>query len=330
MHLQLRNFVYFLFLMTYSALHSQQNYKEYHSLINKAQIASGDSSIIYYEKAIKTATPFAEHLKSLSFRYYEKGDTAKAKKTFLQAIENGYQFENDDNFKDHPFAIEYKSGFIDINSTTPYGSFAASLLKKEAPKMRASRKAYLKQANTVDNLTYEVLLQNENFFQEMRSLFWDNKVKDTIALKNISTYGSTPNSYLMLDLLKKDKFPQRRKCARFNNKTISMILNHGVACFLNKEDAHEFVEMLWKLVEKGDLTPLEYACAYDHYIACYIDSSKSQFGTPMVLVDQNMTYVDVLKPDEVNDLRKKHWLNSLEIYSEEYGISLPKNYTSRQ
>ncbi|HSD14687.1 MAG TPA: hypothetical protein VLB74_08570 [Flavobacterium sp.] len=306
--------------------YSQNNYDSYHSFIRQSSRMNSDSVIIYLEKAIKENEPFSEDLKFLSYQYFKKGNYKEAKKAFYEAIRYGYQFESDQTHQGG-FTIEYDLSFINIVDKSNYGVFLNDLYKKKQKKMRRLRNNYLKEVNKNDNDIFENILQNEKYFQELRFLFFDNKVKDSLGLNYIAKYGATPNSYYMLELLKKGIFPKRRKCARFNGQTITMLLNHAIACFLNKEDALEFVGLLWPLVEKGELTPNEYASAYDHYVHHFIDENKGMFGTMGIIDDQgNFILEDLLFPSEVNNIRKKYWSSSIEEFCRERNWKLPKNY----
>lgn len=310
-----------------SVLYSQTDYKLYHTYIIKADYSvSNDSAIYYYKKAFKVAQPFEENLRTLCYRYFVNGDINNAKKYFFEAVKAGYQLEKDPGSDANDFYIDYDQSYINLDSTTKYGLFLKSLYNKNIKKLKELRKEYLKQIDVYQDRIYETALQNENYFQLTRTYSYDNKVSDTV-FKNISKYAAIPNSYYMLALLKTGKFPERRKCIRYNSQSITMLLNHGVSGFLEKEDAFEFIELLWKQVETGNLTPHEYAAAYDHYVLCYIDKCKTVFGTTSY-TDKNykLTLVDLLYPKEVNALRKQHWLPTIEMFAKNFQFNLPTNY----
>jgi hypothetical protein len=324
---RINNAVLIIILFITSVLYSQTDYKLYHTYITKADYAvSNDSAIYYYKKAFKAAQPFEENLRTLCYRYFVNGDINNAKKYFFEAVKAGYQLEKDPDCDVNDFYIDYNQTYINLDSTTKYGLFTKSIYTGYTKKLKELRKDYLKQIDISQDKIYETALQNENYFQLTRSYSYDNKVSDTV-FKNISKYAATPNSYYMLGLLKIGKFPERRKCSRFNSQTITMLLNHGVSGFLKKEDASEFIDLLWKQVEKGNLTPHEYASAYDHYVHWFIDKSKTVFGTKSYSDENNkLTLVDLLYPKEVNTLRKQHWLPTIEMFAKIYQFNLPKNY----
>ncbi|UOK43464.1 MULTISPECIES: hypothetical protein [Flavobacterium] len=306
--------------------YSQSNYKEYHSLSIKSQKTTKDSAIFYLEKAVKIAIPFPDELRNLSYYYFQSGNDVKAKEAFFKSIRFGYQFESDNN-KQQRFAVEYDLGYMSLENKSNYGVFLNGLYKKKLNKMRRLRQRYLKELDKNDNVLFENILHNEKYFQELRFLFFDNKVKDSLAFNYIGKYGSTPNSYYMLELLKKGVFPKRRKCRRFNGQTITILLNHAIAGFLKKEDALQFVQMLWPLVEIGELTPDEYASAYDHYVQYFIDANKSLFGTKMYTdIDGKLTLMELINPNDVNQIRKEYWIVDIELFCKNFNIKLPKNY----
>nr|WP_042286976.1 hypothetical protein [Nonlabens ulvanivorans] len=102
-------------------------------------------------------------------------------------------------------------------------------------KARKARKKFLKQIDPIQNEIYEVMLQNEYDFQEVRLNILPKKDIPEADRKAASKYLNTGNSYLMLQLLKDGKFPKRNRCARFNDQTITILLNHAIAAFVNKK-----------------------------------------------------------------------------------------------
>src|SRR5690554_3072391 len=324
-------YIFLLFFFNYAS--SQKgNYKEYHYLINKSKDSQVDSVFYFNETAFQSAEPFPDDLLRLGFGYYKKGDLKNAKKVFLKAIKCGYQAEPDGDYYNSSFMIEYDLNYIS-NHKFDFGQYLNKMYRENKKKVIKLRKKHLEKTNNnPDNKIFESLLHNEKYFQDLRFLFFNNKIEDTIALKNIFRYGSTPNSYYALDLLKKNNFPRRLNCTRWNSQSITILLNHIVFGFLNKQDAEEFVSLLWKLVERGDLTPYEYAKTYDHYINVFVDENKNMFGTVFTLDEQNnnkLIIEDLINPIEVNIIRRKYWLIDIETSCKNTGASLPKNYVEK-
>lgn len=321
--------VLIIFISTLSV--AQENYESYYKLLNEASlIKDTDLKIEKYQEAFKTATPLMKEYKSLAFYQFKNNDLKKAEYYFLKAVESGYQFEIDKDFKTTPLKITYNSGFFEKheNSNGIYSDFMTSMKSRILKKARKARKKFLKQIDPIQNEIYEVMLQNEYDFQEVRLNILPKKDIPEADRKAASKYLNTGNSYLMLQLLKYGKFPKRNRCTRFNDQTITILLNHAIAAFANKKDAEEFINLLWYEVETGNITPYDYAKAYDHYVSWYVDSEKSNFGTPLTLNAENeMICVDVLYPKKLNELRKKHWLSSIEQFCEGAGFLLPGNYT---
>lgn len=130
--------------------------------------------------------------------------------------------------------------------------------------------------------------------------------------------------------MKDNQFPHRNNCRRFNGQTINILLNHAIASFTNKEDAKEFIDLLWKQVENGNITTKDFANAIDHYTQWYVNSNYTLLGTTTISNDFKIFQCkDVLFPDELNALRKKYWLEPIEIYCESTGFLLPKNYIKK-
>ncbi|MFD2602564.1 hypothetical protein [Flavobacterium suzhouense] len=318
----------FTLCLSYFANAQKNDYKAYSHYLILSDITSNlDSSIFYIEKAINVAEPFAEDFRQLSFLYFKKGNVKKAKKAFFSAVNAGYQLEKDDKFNDKAFKLDYDSSYLNTADKTKFGMFVQDLWNSRKKAIRKLRDNYLKRNLKTDDEIFEAMLQNENYFQSLRFMFYDNKVNDSVAFPYIAKYGPSPNSYYMLDLLKSDLFPHRRNCARFNGLTITMLLNHGVSGFLNKQDAEEFITILWNLVIRGDLKPREYAAAYDQYVQFFIQPDKNMLGTTRYRDEEgNSRIMDLIDPGHVNEIRKKYWLDSIQNYCEQYNVKLPKNY----
>lgn len=310
-----------LFFFFNSSLHAQKKYFEYYLLTNESiKTLDKDSSLFFLEKAIESNIAFPDDLMNLSLKLYNKKHYTKAKKAFLNAVSLGYEIEKDTVFNNIPYRIDYQSSSINSNLK----EYMNNNFKKEIEKTRTD---FLKNASSEDNQIFEAFLHNEKYFQDLRFLFYDNKVNDTIAFNYIGKYGATPSSYFMLEILKKNKFPDRRKCVRFNGQTITLLLNHAIAGFLNKEDALDFVTLLWPLVENGKITPREYAMAYDHYYQWYVSEGKNYFGTTFYLNDDNkLSIMSLTNPKNVDAIRKKHYLNDLKTECRNYNVALPENY----
>ena len=143
-------------------------------------------------------------------------------------------------------------------------------------------------------------------------------------------YLNIGNSYYMLELLQKDEFPNRYKCRRFNDQSIGILINHAIAGFANKEDAKLFMDLLWKQVENGNLSADYYSKAMDHYISWYENHEKSLLGTTVFSEDfKTFQLNDVIDPEQLNELRAKYWLGTIEQYCISTGFLLPKNYVSK-
>lgn len=324
-----------LSLLLLNGVYGQQNnYESYHNLLNLAKSFSNNDSIVhYYHKAFSMAQPFSKDLKSLSFIYFKSNELRKADKYLIKSICNGYQFEEDELSKDNPFSSNYNMGFIKKykESKSTYANFINAMTKRNYRKMKRARKKYLTKIDNKENTIFETLLQNEYYFQYSRlNLFPTFNLKEN-DLEILSKYVGSGNSYLMLNLLENDKFPNRRNCARFNDQSITLLLNHAIAGFANKEDAEKFIKLLWKEVENGNLTPYDYAKAYDHYVGWYIDNFKTYFGTTTMSKEgyDNFVCMDVLYPKKLNEIRKKHWLIPIEEFIEKTGFHLPLNYNSQ-
>lgn len=325
-------FYFVIICLFHFKLNAQNNdYKTYHKTINKAKSFKNlDSTIFYFIKAFKVARPFPRDLKSLAFTYYKKGDLNNSDKYFIKSIDSGYQFEDDENFKNLPYKVNYQNGFL-FNyekSKSPYASFIKTMATRNEKEMKKSRENFLKNIDVIQDETYEVLLQNEYYFQQVRLNILPKKGIEESEYNTIAKYLGSGNSYLMLDLLKNNKFPSRGLVSRFNNQSISMLLNHAVAGFINKDDAKEFIDFLWLEVEKGNLTPSEYAKTYDHYVSWYVDNESTYYGTTLYMPEgyDNMVYMNVLFPEKLNKLRNDIWLISIEEEASKTGFHLPLNY----
>ncbi len=321
------------FLIFFISSIKAQNYKEYHELVDKNTLTKDNDSIVFYlEKAISSVKkPFPKQLLSLGFQYYEKGNDKKAYNTFLRAIENGYQFESD--MKKLVYYIEYNSNFIETykEGKFPFFNYMNEMYSKNIKKIKKYRQKFLKKINKKQNETYEVFLQNEYYFQIIRlNILPERGVgRDTLGI--VSKYLPSGNSYAMLKLLKQDNFPKRYNCARFNDHTITILLNHAISGFANKNDAEEFINLLWREVERGNITPYDYAKAYDHYVVWYVDDNRTYFGTTLTSIEgvEELVCKDVIYPEKLNEIRKKYWLINIESFTEKYGYKLPLNYSNK-
>lgn len=317
--------------LTYSV--NAQNFKEYHELVNRSNLTIDNDSIIYYlEKAITTVNrPFPKEFLLLGFQYYKKGDIKNAHNAFIDAIDNGYQFESD--LKRISYYTKYDSQFIDAykKQDYPYFKFMVDMFNKNIKKAKKHRKLFLENVDKEQDELFEVLLQNEYYFQTVRLkiLPTHGVADDTLSI--VSKYLPSGNSYAMLELLKQDKFPKRHSCTRYSDKAINILLNHAISGFVKKSDAEEFVDLLWKEVVIGNITPYDFAKAYDHYIAWYVDNEKTYFGTTLMSVEgiEGLVFMDVLYPEKLNEIRSKFWLYSIESAAESAGFRLPLNYSSQ-
>lgn len=314
--------LYFLLLLFINLLFSQNEYHYYNKFINKARVEKNKDTIsFYYNKAFSTAEPFEEDLLNFSKTLFYTEDYKKAKFYLLKALKIGNSLFN--NQLDTIFTINYlKENKIDIK----YKNFVDNIINKNKLKIIKQRNRYISN-NLYDDCVFEKILQNEKYFQDLRFIFFERKVQDSIAFEKISKYGYTPNSYFILNLLRNKKFPQRRFCKRFNEQVISIILNHSITGFLNEKDVLEYLSLLWLEVEKGNLTSYTYMKTYDHYFQIFIDSSKCYFGTVLIQDDDNkLKILDVFEPSNLNNRREKHWGDTIENLWKNYKVKLPDNY----
>lgn len=324
-------FCYFFFLLISFNIHSQNNYKEYHLNLIKSRNSENIDSIIYYQlNAIKAAKPFPKDLISIAFNYYKKNNIKKASHYFCLAFKYGYQIEPDVDFENLPYKGEYDFGFIhkyeSIN--TPYAQFMNLMYSKNKRKIKKARKEFIKKNSKIDDSKYEVLLQNEYNFQKIRlSILPKIQLADS-TVNILHKYLNIGNSYYFLNLLKKNEFPDRLKCRRFNEQNINILLNHAISSFSNKDDAKLFIDLLWEQVEIGNISPSDYAKAIDQYTQWYENSDFTLLGTTTISTDDFKTFQckDVLYPDKLNELRKQFWLESIETYCKYTKFILPKNY----
>lgn len=320
------------FFVTHLIAAAQTDYKAYHANINKADTFEETDSILkYHLLAIKQAKPLPSDSKSIAFYYFRKNNIKKAQLYFLEAIKNGYQIEPDEDFKDLPFKTEYNFGFINEyqKSDTPYAKFINAMYVKNKNKIRKLRKKFIRNIDKIQDSNYEVLLQNELNFQKIRIEILPTKQVSDSVMRTLFKYLNIGNSYYMLELLKKDEFPSRYKCRRFNDQSFGMLVNHAIAGFADKEDAKLFIDLLWRQVERGNMSPYDFAKALDHYTSWYENNEKSQLGTSIISEDfKTFQCIDVINPEELNELRAKYWLVSIEDFCESTGYLLPKNYKS--
>ncbi len=322
-----------LFLSLRMNSYSQENYKQYFAELIKSQNFTDADSILKYQlKAFSYAKPFPNDLLGTAFWFYKKGNISKANYFFCQAFENGYQIEPDKDYSNLPYKIEYNQGFIDMfkNKKNSYSDFMNFMYSRNKNKIKRLRKKFINKINEIEDAKYEFLLQNEYDFQQIRiNILPKKQLPDTIV-NIVHKYANIGNGQYMLDLLKNNQFPNRYKCRRFNGQTINILLNHAIASFANKEDAKTFIDLLWKQVENGNLTAKDYANAIDHYTHWYVNSNYTLLGTTTISNDfKTFQCKDVLYPNELNVLRNKYWLETIEIFCERAGFLLPKNYTNK-
>lgn len=327
-------FLILFFLLVTSNSNSQSNYKLYYENLNKAKNFEELDSIIFYQvKATSYAEPLPKDALNLAFNFYKKNNLRKSNDYFCLAFEYGYQIETDLDYKNIPYSIDYDFGFIEKykNLNNPYSTFINEMYNKNYKKIKKLRKKFIQKIDKLENYKYEVLLQNEYDFQTVRlGILPKKNISDSIQ-NILNKYLNTGNSYLMLDLLKNNKFPKRTNCRRFNEQTISMLLNHAISAFATKDDAKEFIELLWVQVENGNISPYEYAKAIDHYTSWYENSEYSLLGTSTMASSDFKTFqcISVLYPEKLNELRNKYWLETIEIFCLKTGFKLPQNYTNK-
>lgn len=325
-----RFFVILFFLCSHFVI-GQSNYKLYYQAFLKANSVESKDSVLYYKlKAITFADAFPKDLLNISFEYYKNENLKLADKYFIKAILNGYQIEPDSDFINIPYKTNYDFGFIEKfkNSKSIYGEFMNTMYNRNKKKIEKARLNFLNSIDLVEDSKFEYLLQNEFDFQKVRlEILPQKNISDSIYVV-LNKYMNTGNSYVMLEMLKNNSFPNRKKCRRFNDQTIALLLNHAIAAFVDKEDAKEFVDLLWEQVEKGNITTYDYAKALDHYTSWYEKNNTSLLGTTTIASSDFKTFqcLDVLYPEKLNELRKKYWLNTIEEFCKSTGFLLPSNY----
>lgn len=328
---KIKQLCFIILLLTFSfKIKAQSDYKTYYVNINKSNTFKQTDSILKYRlNTQKFAKPLPHDILTIAFYYFEKNNMPKAKTYFLEAFKNGYQIETDEAFKDLPFKTEYDFSFVSKyeNSNTSYANFMKTMFAQNRIEIRKLRKEFIRNIDRIEDSKYEVLLQNELNFQKVRFEILPSKQLSDSTLTILYKYLNIGNSYYMLELLEKDEFPSRYKCRRFNDQSIAMLINHAIAGFANKEDAKIFMDLLWKQVENGNLSADYYSKAIDHYTSWYEDHKKSLLGTSTVSEDfKTFQCIDVINPEELNELRAKYWLGTIEQYCKSTGILLPKNY----
>lgn len=326
-----QKFFLLLFILTFSCdIVAQTDYKNYYININKSNTFTDVDSILKYKlNALQFAKPLPDELLSIGFHYYGKKNIGKASYYFHEAFKRGYQIEPDEAFKDLPYRTEYKFGFISeyVNSATPFATFMNAMFTINKNKIRKLRKDFITNVDKIEDSKYEVLLQNELNFQKIRIEILPNKQIPDSIMPILFKYLNIGNSYYMLELLQNNTFPSRYKCRRFNGQSFYMLVNHAIAGFANEEDAKLFIDLLWKQVENGNMSTDDYSKAVDHYTSWYVNPEKSLLGTSMKSEDfKTFQLNDVINPDQLNELRAKYWLGTIEQYSQSTGFLLPKNY----
>ena len=305
----------------------QNDYKLYGELINRGNNSKNlDSICFFYKNAFGVAEPYEEDYIKMSLFCFNRKNLKESKFYILKSLEIGNILKKD--LLDTLFVINYKES---VKENLKFKKFTDSIVNKFTFKINKLRRKYLKKQQTPNSTShndiFEKLLQNEKYFQDLRFLFYDNKCQDSIAYNKISKYGYVPNSYLILNLLKQNKFPKRRFCYRFNEQTILMLLNHAITGFLNKKDVSQFLTLLWCEVETGNLSNYTYMCIYDHSYQCFINENKTFFGT-VIQIDENNNkkIMDVFDPKNLNLRRFEFWGDRIECFSKLYNLDLPNNY----
>jgi hypothetical protein len=311
-------FIFYIFLLKFH-LFSQNNYKKYHETLNKIyshDSICNDSIIYFYERAFEYANPFSEDVYDLAYYYYVDDDIVKSEQSLEKSILLGFQMKKDykDNDSLYP---EINYGHYSFNnelndSLDGYYNFELNFIKNRYDSLR---NIFL---HSVKNDYYfEVLLNNELYSQLIRL----NRDHSFFTRQILNDEVFKPNARLMYELLLKDKLPLRRMSKRFNSYSITMLLNHCIAGMESRRKAEVFMDMLWGKVVLGELTPIEYASAYDHFVHHFVHSRKSYFGTNL----KNGRVRKLLYPNKINELRKDCWLITIEDYTRYYGLRLPKN-----
>jgi hypothetical protein len=320
------NYIYiFLYFFSFSFSYSQ--YQNYYSEILKSNLTKNNDSIpIYNKKAIKKNIPFTDDLIRLSFYFYNLKEYKEASNYFLKAVKQGYNIIKEDN--SHLHIVNYEMGYLDFNkeNRNKWEEFLFAMYSKNEKKYKKERNKFKKtQINTIDNQIYNVLLSNEMYYQNLRLLKIDTiSIKEPNIFDKLNMYGMIPGSYYLLDILKKGLFPDRRKCNNFSNISLTLLLNHNIKGFINKNEAEICIKLLWKEVERGNLRPYEYASVYDQYYMHYINDKYNYFGTVTYYdKETSKSYLfNLANPLEINQIRKEHFLEPIENTV----FNLPKNY----
>lgn len=312
--------VFFLLaFITSVATFAQSDYRMYHYNLNKVVSSTPlDSTIYFYETAFKYAVPFSEDAIRLGMEYIKKNDFENSEKWMKRAIELGYQFKKDEINKDE---VDYIMTWIPRDTTSLVVKFVTKYMNQHYDSLR---QIYISQCSKED--LFEQLLDNENYVQSLRNLFWSGKVVDSIAYQNICKYGFTPNGLLFLKMLENRTFPKRRETRRFNNHSITMLLNHCIAGLPTKQEAERFLVLLWKLVEVGEIKPREYEQAYDQYIEIHVEPQKSYFGSRTISENGKRSSIPLIDPKNVEKYRAEAWLQPLTVFNKYLNIELPPNY----
>ena len=321
--MDLKNKLSILFLIIQFYSFSQNDYKEYHTCLNKIyelDSISNDSLIIIYEKAFTLATPFAEDVFDLALFYFnstQTGNLGKAESMLEKSVLLGYQLKPDLKFKNDLFPeISYGYSFHLKDTTDQFTKFVSDFSLNKYDSLRA---IYLQGCKK--DIYFELLLANELYAQEVR-LF----SKGFLLKKKLNRDVFRPNAELMLKLLESNLLPKRRESRRFNQHSIMMLCNHIIAGFKKESDAKRFLTLLWNKVEEGEVTPYEYVLAYEHYIAHFVNFHKSYYGNATTYIFGKKKVLKLIQPKSVNERRKQIWLTTLENYCKDYNLKLPANY----
>lgn len=331
----------FVIIITVKAQDNQYHYGLYYKNIVTAQQKiltdslqkekwQMDSVNYYYQQAFKLQPPFPSDLNSYAWYSYNKKYYKQTQSAIYEAVINGYQY--------YPEAYEKANAIADYtihrrDTTSAFGRFKDSVLSLSYDSLRS---IFLQGCTEIDY--FNIMLVQEHSFQRGRGNF----IHDTILnLENSQIFKiqidleKYPFSFLF-NLLREDKFPDRRKTRNYSDYAINIILIHEVVA-LKEEDSKEFFDLLWKEVLKGNIKPYYYSTLYDWYHNGDIEvpDKESTFGTIIedrkfidgVLDGGQMT--DVKNPKKINELRKNHYLLSIEDYAKSYNYKLPENYIQK-
>ncbi len=298
----------------------QSDYQKYHFHKNKASTTdSSDSVKFHYLKAFASATPFAEDAVNFARLLFNVGDTSESKNWLTKAVDLGYQYLPDSTLcKPNLVTIDYSAVNLFLDTITPFGKFSDAYFQNN---YRALRNRFL--INLPEEDLFEVLLFHEKNYQDIRSSFFASPKRiSRLMTPYMQRKLIRPNTELLINLMQCNRFPERRFSKHFNARSIMVMLLHAVSGLNKGKEGELFFELLWQQVVIGNITPWEYASAYDFYLGNVCDLKASKYGT----LSENGQLLDLIDPININKLRDEKWLISIDQYCNQFNRKLPANY----